>query len=148
MKGDKQKSVMNRKINEKLIERMTHGDLLPLLDYIKTEAKKIRLEVRQKGKAFLYYKKSKVLDLGLRSYNIDEKYFPNKQKPHDIADKVINNPEQYFKHTLSVVDEWLVIHRKEEFKTLKNCPGNLCYCCSSLWCEPGFSYPGIHGDDG
>lgn len=106
-----------RKINEKLIKRMTHGDLEPLLSYIKTESKKLRLEVRRKGKAFVYYKKCKILDLGLASYNIDKKYFENKQKPDDIKDKVIKNPDQYFKDTLSIVDKWLSKHPKEEFET-------------------------------
>lgn len=111
---------MARKINEKLVERMTHGDLVPLLNCIKTEAIKLRLEVRQAGKASVYYKKCRILDLGLKSYNIDEKYFTNKQKPSDIEDKVVNDPEQYFKDTLAIVDEWLENHPKEEFKTQQN----------------------------
>lgn len=109
-----------RKINEKLIKRMTHGDLEPLLSYIKAEPKKIRLEVRRKGKAIVYYKKCKVLELGLSSYNIDKKYFENKQKPDDIKDKVIKNPDQYFKDILSIVDKWLIKHPKEEFETQQN----------------------------
>lgn len=111
---------MARKIHEKLIERMTYGDLAPLLYTIKTEERKLRLEVRQAGKAFVYYKKCKVLDLGLSSYNIDEKYFENNQKPTDIKNQVINNPELYFKEILSVVDIWLLKHPKSEFQAQQN----------------------------
>lgn len=99
---------------------MINGDLVPLLNYLKTETKKLRLEVRRAGKSFVYYKKCKILSIGLKSYNIDEKYFENKQKPNDIEDKVINNPQQYFKDTLSVVDRWLQKHPKEEFETQQN----------------------------
>ena len=108
-----------RKIHEKLIERMTvtNGDLVPLLNFLKIDKEKLRLEVRQAGKAFVYYKKCKILELGLNSYNIDEKYFENNQKPTDIKNKVVNNPELYFKETLLVVDSWLQKHRKQEFET-------------------------------
>lgn len=99
---------------------MTQGDLKPFLDYIKTEPKKLRLEVRQKGKVFVYYKKCKILELGLRSYNIDEKYFDSGQKPYDIKEKIVNNPRQYFKDTLSIVDKWLDKHQKKEFETQQN----------------------------
>lgn len=111
---------MARKINKILIRRMTHGDLAPLLDYIKAEAKSLRLEVRSKGKVFVYYKKCKVLDLGLRSYSVDGKYFENRLKPNDIKDKIIKNPEQYFKTTLSAVDKWLDKHQKKEFNIQQN----------------------------
>ncbi len=111
---------MARKINEKLIERMNYGDLVPMLNHIKAEEKKLRLEVRREGKAYVYYKKCKILDLGLNSYKIDDKYFENKHKPDDIKDKVINNPQQYFKDTLSVVDKWLQKHRKAEFESQQN----------------------------
>lgn len=108
---------MARKINDKLIERMTYGDLVPLLNHIKAEEKNMRLEVRREGKAYVYYKKCKILDLGLKSYKIDDKYFENKHKPDDIKDKVINNPQQYFKDTLFVVDKWLNKHPKQEFES-------------------------------
>jgi len=108
---------MARKINEKLIDRMTSGDLAPLLNYLKSEVRKLRLEVRLNGKAYIYYKKCKVLDLGLMSYNIDDKYFEKNCKPINIKDKVINCPSQYFKETLSIVDKWLEKHRKSEFET-------------------------------
>lgn len=111
---------MARKINEKLIDRMTNGDLLPFLNYIKAEAKELRLEVRRAGKAYVYYKKNKALELGLNSYNINGKYFENKERPTDIKDKVINNPKQYFTDTLSVMDRWLHKHPKEEFETQQN----------------------------
>ncbi len=99
---------------------MTSGDLIPLLNFLKTNKEKLRLEVRQVGKAFVYYKKCKILELGLNSYSIDEKYFENNQKPIDIKNQVINNPELYFKQTLSVVDSWLQKHRKQEFETQQN----------------------------
>lgn len=111
---------MARKIHEKLIERMTNGDLIPLLNFLKTNKEKLRLEVRQVGKAFVYYKKCKILELGLNSYSIDEKYFENNSKPTDIKNQVINNPELYFKETLLVVDSWLNKHRKQEFETQHN----------------------------
>ncbi|MEI7676928.1 MAG: hypothetical protein WCJ03_09125 [Bacteroidales bacterium] len=111
---------MARKINGKLIERMRNGDLVPLLNFLKTNNEKLRLEVRQAGKAFVYYKKCKILELGLNSYSIDEKYFENNSKPTDIKNQVINNPELYFKQTLSVVDSWLQKHKKQEFETQQN----------------------------
>ncbi len=108
-----------RKINEKLMERLTKGDLEPLLNHIRSDTE-LCLEVRRKGKAYVYYKKCKVLDLGLYSYNIENKYFENKQKPDDIKDMVINNPQQYFKDTLLIVDKWLGEHPKDEFETQQN----------------------------
>lgn len=107
---------MARKIHDKLIERMTDGDLVPFLKTIKAQERKLRLEVRIDKKAFVYYKKCKVLDLGLNSYKIDEKYFVNNQKPTDIKVQIINNPELYFKEILSVVDSWLLKHPKTEFE--------------------------------
>jgi hypothetical protein len=111
---------MARKINEKLITRMTQGDLALLLNHIKSENENLRLEVRKGGKAFVYYKKCKILDLGYNSYGIDEKYFDNAQRPADIKDRVINSPEQYFKDTMSIVDNWLAKHSKEEFELQQN----------------------------
>ncbi len=111
---------MARKIHEKLIERMMYGDLIPLLNFLKTEKEKLRLEVRQAGKAFVYYKKCKVLELGLNSYTIDAKYFENNSKPTDIKNLIINYPELYFQETLSVVESWLQKHRKQEFETQHN----------------------------
>lgn len=107
---------MARKINEKLIERMTNGDLVPFLNTIKKEESKLRLEVRLAGKAFVYYKKCKVLDLGLSSNDIDEKYFEDKQKPTDIKNQIISTPDSYFTEILSVVDGWLIKHPKTEFE--------------------------------
>jgi hypothetical protein len=141
---------MARKINERLIERMINGDLVLMLNYIKKESKKLRLEVRQVGKDFIYYKKCKVLDLGLDSYSIDKKYFENSQKPNDIRDKLIKNPEQYFKDTLPVVDRWLQKHRKEEFETQQNIARenqeeNNRYIILNM--EYNFSQDKIKGDD-
>jgi hypothetical protein len=111
---------MPRNINEKLIVRLTLEDLVPLLNYIKTETKRLRLEVRQAGKFFVYYKKCKILDVGINNYYIDEKYFENNQKPKNIKELIINNPQLYFKDTILVVDRWLTRHPKAEFVTQQN----------------------------
>ncbi|MFA5297646.1 MAG: hypothetical protein WC389_05495 [Lutibacter sp.] len=111
---------MARKINDKLIERMTIGDLKLLLNYLKSESKRLRIEVRQNGKCFVYYKKCKILDIGLRSYHIDKKYFEDKKEPTDIKSKVINTPKKYFEETIQVIDSWLLKHKKNEFETQQN----------------------------
>lgn len=111
---------MGRKINDKLIEKMTTGDLNPFLNYLKTEKKRLRLEVRRKGKCFVYYKKCKILDLGLRSSHVDKKYFKNKEEPNNIREKIINKPEEYFEETIKIIDLWLLNHPKEEFETQQN----------------------------
>lgn len=108
-----------RKINEKLIEKMTIGDLNPLLNYLKSE-KRLRLEVRRKGKCFVYYKKCKILELGVRSSHIDKKYFDNNEEPKNIMRMIVNKPEEYFKDSIKVVDHWLLTHPKKEFETQQN----------------------------
>jgi hypothetical protein len=60
-----------RKISEKLINRLTSGDLQPLLEEIKRDTE-LRLEVRRKGEAFVYYKKGKALEIG--TLKVDKKY--------------------------------------------------------------------------
>lgn len=99
------------------MDRMISGDLVPFLNHLKTEPNKLRLEVRQSGKAFVYYKKCKILDLGLNSYKIEKKYFQNNSIPWIIKDAVINHPDQYFHNTCSVVENWLHKHQKGEFET-------------------------------
>ncbi len=60
------------KIDDKLIERLTNGDLLPLLNYIKSD-NELRLEVRHKnGDAFVYYRKGKALEI--KKLKVDLKY--------------------------------------------------------------------------
>lgn len=51
-----------RKSDDKLIDRLIKSDLLILLNYIKSD-NELRLEVRQNGDAFIYYRKGKVLEI-------------------------------------------------------------------------------------
>jgi len=60
-----------RKIDNKLIDRMTKGDLLPLLDYIKSD-NELLIEVRRDGDAFVYYRKGKALEI--KELKVDLKY--------------------------------------------------------------------------
>lgn len=104
-----------RKIKDNLIERMVNGDLLPLLNYIKTN-NELRLEVRQKGKAFVYYRKGKALEIGSRSLKVDKKYgeVPSTQL-------AVNNPSQYFKRIKESIDNWLSSKKERaEFDTQQN----------------------------
>jgi len=99
-----------RKIKNDLIERMTKGDLLPLLNYIKTD-NELRLEVRQKGEAFIYYRKGKALEIG--SLKVDTKYC-------EVPDTslAVNNPGQYFKLIKRSINNWLSSNKKRaEFDT-------------------------------
>ena len=111
---------MGRKINDKLIKQMTIGDLNPFLNYLKTEKKRLRLEVRREGKCFVYYKKCKILDLGLRSSHVDKKYFENKEEPNNIRWKITNTPKEYFEGAVIIIDLWLLKHPKKEFETQQN----------------------------
>lgn len=102
-----------RKIKEHLIERMRTGDLLPLLNYIKTD-NELRLEVRQKGEAFVYYRKGKALEIG--SLKVDKKY--GEVPPTSLA---VNNPPQYFGLIKESIDKWLSCKKKRaEFDTQQN----------------------------
>jgi len=99
-----------RKIKSNLIERMTKGDLLPLLNYIKKD-NELRLEVRQKGEAFVYYRKGKALEIG--SLNVDDKY--GDVPPTTLA---VNNPSQYFKLIKESINNWLSSKKERaEFDT-------------------------------
>ncbi len=115
---------MPRKINDKLIDRMTGGDLSAFLQYVKDNEEQLRLEVRRAGKAFIYYNKCKILELGLRSYHIDGKYFEDKKEPKNIKKTVLSNPAKYFSDIIPVVDNWLVKHPKREFETQQNIARN------------------------
>lgn len=112
--------IMQRKINKKLIGRLIQGNLMQMLNHIKAEERQLRLEVRGGGRAFIYYKKCKILDLGLNSLKIDGKYYEDKKMPDNIEYKIINKPAQYFTETISAVDKWLKKHPKQEFESQQN----------------------------
>lgn len=111
---------MSRKVNSKLITRLIEGDLQKLLEFLKGETDKLRLEVRTKGKCIIYYKKCKILELGLNSYHIDKQYFTNNNEPSNIKDEIINNPNKYFEKTTKIIDNWLIEHPKNEFDSQQN----------------------------
>lgn len=92
-----------RKINNKLITRLTKGDLKSLLDYIK-EDNELRLEVRQNGEAFVYYRKGKALEIG--KLKVDGKY--GDVPSTDIA---VSNPQVYFNQIKQAIDNWLNIKK-------------------------------------
>ena len=99
-----------RKINEALIERMLYGDLQPLLRYIKTD-NELRLEVRQKGEAFVYYRKGKALEIG--GLKVDSKY--GRIPDTSIA---VSDPPLFFKEIKKIIDNWLNNKkRRAEFDT-------------------------------
>ena len=58
------------------MKKMTNGDFLTLLNFVKSD-KDLRLEVRQSGKAFVYYRKGKAIEIGLNKFRVDEKYVKN-----------------------------------------------------------------------
>ncbi len=102
-----------RKISDKLIERLTKGDLLPLLNYINSD-NELRLEIRQNDDAFIYYRKGKALEI--RKLKVDEKYgnVPNTE----IA---VTNPKEYFKLVKDSIDKWLENKKQRaEFDSQQN----------------------------
>jgi len=102
-----------RKIDEKLINRLTNGDLIPLLNYIESD-NDLRLEVRQKGEAFVYYRKGKALEIG--GLKVDEKYgnVPS-------AKLAVSTPSEYFRLIKKSIDNWLESEKKRaEFDTQQN----------------------------
>lgn len=108
---------MPRKINNKLIEKLKESSLKQLLDYLKKEQKRLKLEVRRQGKFNVYYKKCKVLEVGLRTYSMDKKYFAAGEAPQDIAKTVETDPKSYFDKVCVAVDVWLEKHPHDEFET-------------------------------
>jgi len=112
---------MIRKINDTLIRELTatKGELNPLLNYLKEQKNRLRLEVRTGGKFIIYYKKCKVLEVGLRSFKVDRQYFVDAPYPVAIEDTIKNRPCEYFDYTCSVVEEWLAKpkNNKKEFDT-------------------------------
>ncbi len=102
-----------RKIDNKFIDRMTKGDLLPLLNYIKSDDE-LRLEVRQKGDAFVYYRKGKALEI--KKLKVDPKY--GNVPPTKLA---VTNPKEYFKQIKQSIDNWLNDNKQRaEFDTQQN----------------------------
>jgi hypothetical protein len=99
-----------RKINNKLIKKLTEGDFKSLLDYIKVD-NELRLEVRQNGEAFVYYRKGKALEIG--KLKVDERY--GDVPSTDIA---VSNPRVYFEQIKQTIDNWLRIKKaRAEFDT-------------------------------
>ena len=102
-----------RKIDDKLIKRLTKGDLLPLLNYIKAD-NELRLEIRPKGEAFVYYRKGKALEIG--NLKVDKKY--GNVPSTELA---VNNPSEYFKKIKQSINKWLSSKRdRAEFDTQQN----------------------------
>lgn len=102
-----------RKISDDLIDRLTKGDLLPLLDYIKSD-NELRLEVRQKGDAYVYYRKGKALEI--KKLKVDEKY-------GEVPDTklAVSNPSEYFRLIKKSIDKWLDNKKQRgEFDTQQN----------------------------
>jgi len=108
---------MARKINEILLKRLLNGDLQPLLNYVKSD-KKLRIEVRRGGKAFVYYRKGKALEIGLRSCFVDNKYVKNTKFSIPDVYSAKKNPEIYFKKIKEIIDNWVDNNKKrQEFDT-------------------------------
>jgi hypothetical protein len=104
---------MGRKLKKELLERLTKGDLLQLLDYVKSD-NELRLEVRRNGEAFIYYRKGKALEIG--SLKVDKKY--GEVPSTEIA---ITNPSKYFKEIKEAIDIWLLKdNTRSEFDTQQN----------------------------
>lgn len=102
-----------RKIKKSLLDRMINGDLLPLLNHIKSDPE-LRLEVRQNGEAFVYYRKGKALEIG--SLKADKNY-------GDIPDTnlAVTSPSEYFSLMKNVMDAWLNSKKERaEFDTQQN----------------------------
>lgn len=102
-----------RKISKTLLERLTAGDLKPLLKYIKSR-EELRLEVRTHGEAFVYYRKGKALEIG--SMKADKKYGNVPEGKLAISD-----PARYFREMKMAIDEWLSVKKERgEFDTQQN----------------------------
>jgi len=99
-----------RKINDELIERLTKGDLSPLFNFIKTD-NELRLEVRQKGEAFVYYRKGIALEIGHLIVN-------KKYGEVPTTKLAVSNPPEYFKQIKQCIDKWLSSNKERaEFDT-------------------------------
>jgi len=92
---------------------MTKGDLLPLLSYIKSD-EELRLEVRQKGDAFVYYRKGKALEI--KKLKVDSKY--GNVPSTKLA---ITKPAEFFRLIKESIDNWLNSKKQRaEFDTQQN----------------------------
>ncbi len=92
---------------------MIKGDLSPLLNYIKSDDE-LRLEVRQNGDAFVYYRKGKALEI--KKLKVDQKY--GSVPSTELA---ITNPKEYFKLIKKSIDNWLNGKKQRgEFDTQQN----------------------------
>ena len=109
---------MARKINTQLLERLTSGDLLSLLNYIKSD-NDLRIEVREGGRAFVYYRKGKALEISLSGFSVDERYITNASSTvSDMMSLVKSNPAQYFKCIKEHIDNYVNhIKKRQEFDT-------------------------------
>ncbi len=102
-----------RKIRKTLLDRLTHGDLNPLLEYIRS-SEELRLEVRTLGEAFVYYRKGKALEIG--RMKADKKYGNVPEGKLAISD-----PAQYFRDMKMAIDGWLCSKKERgEFDTQQN----------------------------
>jgi|LSQX01.2.fsa_nt_gb hypothetical protein len=102
-----------RQIGPKLLNRLTVGQLNPLLEYIKSD-KQLRLEVRQNKDAFVYYRKGKVLEI--KKLKVDKKY--GNVPDTELA---VLNPKEYFDLIKQSVDKWLESNKnRAEFDTQQN----------------------------
>lgn len=108
---------MARKINVGLKKKLMNGSLKQLLNYLQQEQHRLKLEVRRYGKFIIYYKKCKVLEVGLNKCSVDEKYFEKGKYPQNIAQTITLTPRLYFDNVCAAVDAWLEKNTRNEFET-------------------------------
>ncbi|MCL2283429.1 MAG: hypothetical protein FWC26_08955 [Fibromonadales bacterium] len=120
-----------RKIEKSLMAKfLSGGEYETLLDYINKHKAKLRLEIRRKNEAIVYYKKNKILKIGLKSLFRDPKYaeLKNTSKQQVQVDTqilpeakiAIKYPDAYFKNMEKCIDNWLKINSKNEFAAQQN----------------------------
>jgi hypothetical protein len=123
-KGKKIKKIMARKISEKLVKKLTSGDLEILLKYIKSDPE-LRLEVRTGGKAFVYYRKGKALEIDLRRFKVDENYVKGTKFLMPDTNLAKTKPKEYFSRMKKIIDNWVDnIKKRPEFDTQQNIARN------------------------
>ncbi len=91
---------------------MTNGDLLPLLNHVKSDSN-LRIEVRQNGDAFIYYRRGKALEI--KDLKVDKKY--GNVPSTELA---ITDSREYFKLIKKSIDNWRFNNPKPEFDTQQN----------------------------
>ncbi|GAB6395473.1 MAG: hypothetical protein MdMp024_1785 [Bacteroidales bacterium] len=136
---------MERKINSNLLNRLTKGGLLPLLKYVKSD-KALRLEVRRQGKASIYYRRGKALEIGADNKLQVDKGYGNVP----ATDLAVGNPAEYFKQIKPCMDKWFQDNLHPEFDlqqdiATKNQDKNDNYLILDM--EYGFTQDGITIDD-